>query len=71
MNIARKKLSEMCRGRQKKEVAREIGVSPAFVGAVLRGRKRPGPKVLRYLGLEAYEAYRRVDRRRRTPHPTL
>lgn len=59
MNILRRELSARCKGRMKVEVAREVGVSAGFIGAVLRGRKRPGPKVLAYLGLEAYEAYRR------------
>lgn len=48
----------------KVEVAREAGVSAGFITAVLRGRKRPGPKVLAYLGLEAYESYRRAPRAR-------
>lgn len=58
MNLARRKLSAACRGRQKSQVAKEVGVSAGFIGAVLRGRKRPGPKVLEYLFLEAYECYR-------------
>lgn len=70
MNIAQQKLIELCKGRLKKDVAAEIGVSPAFVGAVLKGRKRPGPKVLKFLGLEAFETYRRVGGRR-APRPTL
>lgn len=48
----------------KVEVAAEAGVSAGFITAVLRGRKRPGPKVLAYLGLEAYESYRRAPRAR-------
>lgn len=61
MNIAQRMLNEMVKGGlQKKDVASLIGVSPAFIGAVLVGRKKPGPKVLKYLGLEAYETYRRV-----------
>lgn len=77
MNIAQQMLNNLCKGRQKKEVAAMIGVSPAFIGAVLCGRKKPGPKILKYLGLEAYETYRRKRRRPRvvaaaaTPTPAL
>lgn len=46
------------------EVAAEIGVSAGFVTAVINGKKRPGPKVLRYLQLEAFEAYRTARRPR-------
>ena len=49
------------------EVAAEAGVSAGFITAVLKGRKRPGPKVLAYLGLEARESYRVVRRRLSTP----
>ena len=42
----------------KVDVAAEAGVSAGFITAVLRGRKRPGPKVLAYLGLQAFESYR-------------
>lgn len=73
MNIAQRALFEMVKtGLQKKDVARLIGVSPAFIGAVLVGRKKPGPKVLKYLGLEAYETYRRVGPSRApgAPAPT-
>lgn len=41
-------------------LAREIGVSAPFLHQVRAGVRRPGPKVLKYLGLEAYEAYRRA-----------
>lgn len=60
MNLVRRELSRVLRTRHLKrvELAQEIGVSAPFLSAVLRGRKRPGPKVLRYLGLVAYEAYR-------------
>lgn len=59
MNIAVRKLKELGRTHNNSELARQIGVTPGFIGHVLKGRKRPGPKVLAYLGLESYEAYRR------------
>lgn len=33
--------------------ARQWGISTSYVNDVLRGRKEPGPKILRALGLEA------------------
>jgi hypothetical protein len=69
MNIAQRMLNEMVKGGlQKKDVAKLVGVSPAFIGAVLDGRKLPGPKILHYLGLEAYQTYRRVGPSR-APRP--
>lgn len=40
--------------------AKAIGVSPAYVCDVLQRRRRPGHKILAPMGLERYEAYRRV-----------
>jgi len=59
MNIAIRELKARCAQRMRVEIAREVGVSAGFISAVLLGRKRPGPRLLAYLGLEAYEAYRR------------
>jgi hypothetical protein len=58
-NLARRELKKRCRGRLVRDVAQEIGVSRQFLFAVLGGTKLPGPKLLDYLGLERYEAYRR------------
>lgn len=66
MNLAQRELAARCKGRTNTDVAREIGVSRSFLGQVLKGRKAPGPRVLRYLNLEAYESYRR----RRAGDPT-
>lgn len=61
MNIAQRMLTDLVKqGLQKKDVAALVGVTPAFIGAVMSGRKRPGPKILKFLGLQAYETYRRV-----------
>lgn len=67
MNIVRRELKNQCRGRIVREVALEAGVSRGFIFAVLAGRKKPGPKLLAYLGLEAYEAYRRRKAQSATP----
>lgn len=32
-------------------LAKEIGVTPAYVGAVLLGNREPGPAILKVLGL--------------------
>lgn len=60
MNILKRELRALCKGRQYVDVGREVGVSGGFIGAVLRGRKKPGPKLLAHLGLEAFESYRRL-----------
>jgi hypothetical protein len=65
IETVRRVLKGRCRGRVVRDVAREIGVSRSFVFLVIAGRKQPGPKVLDYLGLERYEAYRR-----KRPNPT-
>ncbi len=57
-------LNARCEGKLVRDVAREIGVTRGFIFHVLAGRKQPGPKILDYLGLERYEAYRR---KRTTP----
>ena len=59
MNIVRKELAARLKHRTATDIARELGVSSSFICAVQSGRKLPGPKVLAFLGLEAYEAYRR------------
>ena len=41
-------------------LAREIGVSPAHLCAVLKG-KPPGTKIRKYLGLERQVTYRRGE----------
>lgn len=67
MNIARQQLAAACKmAHTKSELGRRIGVSGDFIGKVLRGHRRPGPRVLAFLGLEAYEAYRPKSRRLRT-----
>jgi hypothetical protein len=55
----RRALHARCKGRIVRQVATEIGVSRTFIFHVIAGRKLPGPKVLEYLGLERYDAYRR------------
>lgn len=39
--------------RSRSALAREIGVTPAYMTYVYQGRKLPGPSILRYLGLKA------------------
>jgi hypothetical protein len=61
MNIVRRELLALCRSRTKVDLARAVGVNASFIGAVMAGRKRPGPKLLGFLRMEAYEAYRRKN----------
>lgn len=35
-----------------RKAAQEIGISAAYLGDLLRGRREPGDKVLQYLGLK-------------------
>lgn len=39
-------------GRSQREFAKEIGVSQQFLCDLLKGRRTPGPAVLKYLDLE-------------------
>ncbi len=39
--------------------ARRIGVSPSFLGEVLRGTREPGPTILKFLGIERQTIYRK------------
>lgn len=43
--------------------AREAGVSAAYVGDVLRGRRAPGDSILVALGIERVVSYRKVGER--------
>ena len=45
-------LRDRLKGRTYKEVGDEIGVSAAFICNVLKGKRKPGPKVLKALGLK-------------------
>lgn len=40
-------------------LARQLGVSPAYISDVLNERKEPGPKILDPLGYERVVTYRR------------
>jgi hypothetical protein len=64
MNIVRKRLAAKLLESSATAIGKEIGVSSSFVCAVHSGRKRPGPKVLAFLGLEAFEGYRSIRVRR-------
>lgn len=69
MNLAQKMLIERLRQQEgdrwgsKARLARTIGVTPQFLGQVIKGVRKPGRKVLAYLGLkrEVREAYRREE----------
>lgn len=51
-----------------KDLAREMGVSEAYVSLVLAGKREPGPKVLKFLGLRQIVTrtvtYKRASQRR-------
>lgn len=39
------------------EIAREIGCTRQYINNVLKGRKPPGPELLRFLGLRKRPGY--------------
>ena len=41
--------------------ARRIGISEQYLSDILKGRREPGAKVLKYFGLERVVGYRRTD----------
>lgn len=44
-----------------RDLARAIGISPAFLCDVLKERREPSGPILSFLGLERVVAYRRKD----------
>ena len=48
LNLLRDKQGD----RTQAELAKEIGISPAYLSDVLAGRRDPGPSVLDFLGIE-------------------
>lgn len=45
-------LKERQFGLSLRQYARQIGISAPYLSDVYRGNRRPGPKILKYLGLE-------------------
>jgi predicted transcriptional regulator len=41
-------------------VAADLGIKPSYLCDLLKGRREPGPKVLKALGLERIVTYRRT-----------
>jgi len=52
-----KKLAAMCRERTQREVAADLGMSEQYLSDVLRGYRKPGPLVLKALGLKRERVY--------------
>lgn len=51
----------MTANRTKQDVAAELGISPQYLGDILAGRRSPGEKALRRLGLRRVVLYERVS----------
>jgi hypothetical protein len=49
-------------GHSPKDFAEKIGCSRQHLDAVLNGKKRPGPVILRFLGLRRRYSYTRATR---------
>lgn len=54
------------RGLSQKQVATDIGVSQAFVSAVLGGDKEPSDKICALVGVQRVVTYERVPRKMET-----
>ena len=44
-------------------VAKELGITPAYLGDVLRGKREPGPSVLNALGLRSVITYEKAGKK--------
>ena len=44
-----------------KAFAGRLGISEQYLSDILKGRRQPGAKVLKFFGLERVVGYRRVD----------
>lgn len=51
--------------RSLRHLGKEIGVSAMFLSHVLRGLRHPGPKILKWLGLEKRVVYEAAPDRRK------
>ena len=54
-------LKTRLKGRTQSALAKELGVSPAYLSDILRGKRDPGPQVLGALGLERVVTYERAE----------
>ena len=45
-------------GKTQAELARELGIKPAYLSDILAFRREPGPRVLKALGLTKIVTYR-------------
>ena len=45
-----------------KQLAKQLGVSPAYLGDILHGRREPGEKILKALGFQRSIYYHRSHR---------
>ena len=43
-------------------VARDLGISPAYLSDAMHGNRDPGPKILEALGLERIVTYRKIKK---------
>lgn len=58
MDIVREELTRRCDLEGRRAIAAAAGVSIQFLGNVIRGNKRPGPKILGYLQIDQVIEYR-------------
>lgn len=58
--VAKIKQYKMHLGFSNKEVAEEVGVSPAYISQVLKGNFKAQGKIMRWAGLQKKVVYERV-----------
>lgn len=54
-----------------KDFAQTIGISQQYLNDVLRRRRAPGPKLLRWLGLEKMYGKAKLTSKKRRPSPRM
>jgi len=60
MNRAIRELTKRVRATSGAAVGRQCGVTTQAISLVMTGQRNPGPKILRFLGLEAVTVYRPI-----------
>lgn len=56
----RKLIAKRLRGTTQRALAAELGVSAAYICDILKGKRNPGDKILRPLGLSRSRSYSRA-----------
>lgn len=52
-------IKKRCEAQSQRQLAISLGIAPGYLCDVMKGRKSPGPKLLKALGLTAQTVYKR------------